>query len=70
MDTTNKKEIQFLSTDEFIKRHGISRSTLYESIKDGSLSHIRLSKAKILIPEDALERRLSRQEQTLSDSRT
>ena len=56
MDTTNKKEIQFLSTDEFIKRHGISRSTIYASIKDGSIPHIRLSKAKILIPEEALKR--------------
>lgn len=50
--------IKWLSTNEFMERFsGISRSTIYESLKDGSLPHIRLSKSKILIPEDAFERK-------------
>jgi excisionase family DNA binding protein len=58
MGNTERKDLRFLSTNEFIERHGISRSTIYEALKDGSLPHIRLSKSKILIPEDALERQL------------
>jgi excisionase family DNA binding protein len=50
--------IRFLSPTEFTKLKGLTRSTVYEAIRDGSLPHIRLSKRKILIPEDALERRM------------
>tara|TARA_Y100000310_G_C20527716_1_gene736893 strand:- start:442 stop:657 length:216 start_codon:yes stop_codon:yes gene_type:complete len=50
--------VRFLSPTEFTKLKGLTRSTVYESLRDGSMPHIRLSKRKILIPENALEIRL------------
>ena len=49
--------IKWLTPTEFTKLKGLTRSTVYESLRDGSLPHIRLSKRKILIPEDAFERK-------------
>ena len=48
----------FLTPKEFMARHNLARTTVYEGIRDGSIPSITISKRKILIPADALERKL------------
>jgi len=49
----------FLTPKEFMAATNLPRNTVYEGIKDGTIPSIRISKRKILIPEDALDRRLA-----------
>ena len=51
--------VQFLTPKQFMEQTHLSRNTVYEGIRDGSIPSIRISKRKILIPEDALDRRLA-----------
>ncbi len=55
--------IEWLGTQDFLKRHAgaVGRTTLYNLINAGRLSHIRVG-AKILIPSDAFERLAETQE--------
>ncbi len=49
---------RFITPGEFIERTGLSRNTVYQGIKDGSIPSVRISKRKLLVPEDALEMKL------------
>ncbi len=49
----------FLTPKEFMEKYKLARSTVYEGIRDGSIPSVRISKRKILIPADALERKLN-----------
>ncbi|MCH7620715.1 MAG: helix-turn-helix domain-containing protein [Chloroflexi bacterium] len=51
--------VKFLTPKQFMDQTHLSRNTVYEGIKDGSIPSIRISKRKILIPADALDRRLT-----------
>ena len=53
---------RFLSPKEFMKVTKLPRNTVYEGIRDRSIPSIRISKRKILIPEDALDRVLDDQQ--------
>jgi excisionase family DNA binding protein len=50
---------RFITPREFIERTDLPRNTVYTGLADGSIPSIRISKRKILIPEDALERMLA-----------
>jgi excisionase family DNA binding protein len=50
---------RFLTPKEFMVAVHLSRATVYKGVRDGSIPSVRISKRKILIPEDALERGLS-----------
>ena len=52
---------QFLTPKEFMIAKNLSRNTVYEGIKDGTIPSIRISKRKILVPVDAFERILANQ---------
>ena len=52
----------FISVSEFIKRHGLSRNLIYEQLRKGVLPSVRLG-GRILIPVDALEVLMERQNQ-------
>jgi excisionase family DNA binding protein len=54
----------FLTPREFWERHRLSRSTVYEGLRNGSIPSIRIAKKKILIPEDALEQKLEAEKAT------
>jgi excisionase family DNA binding protein len=54
---------RFLTPKEFMVATNLSRNTVYQGLRDGSIPSVRISKRKILIPEDALERKFG---QTLS----
>ena len=47
---------KFVSVREFIEANHLSRNTVYQGIRDGTIPSIRISKKKILVPIDALER--------------
>ena len=49
---------RFLTPKEFMVAKYLSRNTVYQGLQDGSIPSVRISKRKILIPEDALERKL------------
>ena len=49
---------RFLTPKEFMVAENLSRNTVYQGLQDGSIPSVRISKRKILIPEDALERKL------------
>ena len=49
---------RFLTPKEFMVAKNLSRNTVYQGLQDGSIPSVRISKRKILIPEDALERKL------------
>jgi hypothetical protein len=49
----------FLTPKEFMVAKNLSRNTVYYGLRNGSIPSVRLSKRKILIPEDALERKLT-----------
>ena len=51
--------MEFLTPKEFMARHNLARTTVYEGIRDGSIPSITISKRKILIPADALSRKLN-----------
>ena len=42
-----------------MEKYNLARSTVYEGIRDGSIPSVKISKRKILIPADALERKLN-----------
>ena len=50
---------RFITPKEFIEKTDLPRNTVYIAIKDGSIPSVRISKRKILIPEDALDRLLA-----------
>ena len=50
---------RFLTPKEFMVAVHLSRATVYKGVRDGSIPSVRISKRKILIPEDALERGLA-----------
>ena len=52
----------FISVREFNKRHGLSRNLIYEQLRKGVLPSVRLG-GRILIPVDALELLMERQNQ-------
>ena len=54
-----QNSVRFLTPKEFMKEKKLPRNTVYEGIRDGSIPSIRISKRKLLIPEDALERKLA-----------
>ena len=60
MDHTTKSDSRrrFLTPKEFMLANDLARTTVYDGIRDGSILSIRISKRKMLIPEDALERKL------------
>ena len=49
---------RYLTPKQFIDEKDLPRNTVYTGLADGSIPSIRISKRKILIPEDALERML------------
>ena len=49
----------FITPKEFGAAVGLSLATVYKGVRDGSIPSVRISKRKILIPENALERRLA-----------
>ena len=53
-----KAKIKFVSVREFIEANHLSRNTVYQGIRDGTIPSIRISKKKILVPIDALQRML------------
>lgn len=53
--------IRYMTPKQFIHENDLSRNTVYNGLADGSIPSIRISKRKILIPEDALERMLANQ---------
>ena len=59
MGTPTMAQPHFLTPKQFMAATNLPRNTVYEGIKDGTIPSIRISKRKILIPEDALERRLA-----------
>ena len=52
-------QTRFITPKEFIERTDLPRNTVYLGLKDGSIPSVRISKRKILIPEDALDRMLA-----------
>ena len=50
---------RFLTPKQIMAAWNLPRNTVYEGIKNGSIPSIRVSKRKILIPEDGLERKLT-----------
>ena len=58
MGDATTAQTRFLTPKEFMAARNLPRNTVYEGIKDGTIPSIRISKRKILIPEDALERLL------------
>ena len=57
--------VRFLTPRQFWTEKNLSRNTVYQGLQDGSIPSVRISKRKILIPEDALERKL---EQNAADA--
>ena len=55
--------VKFLTPKQFMEQTHLSRNTVYEGIRDGSIPSVRISKKKILIPADALERKLAEAKQ-------
>ena len=55
---STNKSVKFLSPKEFSKVKGLCLTTVYEALRDGSIPSIRISKQKILIPEDVFERKM------------
>ena len=53
---------EYLSVKEFKDRLGVSRNLIYEQVRQGVLPSVRLG-GRILIPVDALELLMQRQEQ-------
>ena len=53
---------EYLSVKEFKDRLGVSRNLIYEQVRKGVLPSVRLG-GRILIPVDALELLMQRQEQ-------
>ena len=51
---------RFITPREFIERTGLPRNTIYNGLKDGSIPSVRISKRKLLVPEDALDRLLNK----------
>ena len=49
---------RFLTPREFMEKTGLPRNTVYSGIRDGSIPSVKISKRKILVPEDALEIKL------------
>ena len=45
---------QYVSVDDFRKRHDLGRTPAYEALRRGDIPHVRIGR-KILIPEDALD---------------
>jgi len=54
-----QEKTRYLTPKEFIKEMKLPRNTVYTGLADGSIPSIRISKRKILIPEDALDRMLA-----------
>ena len=52
---------RYLTPKEFMQEKKLPRNTVYTGLADGSIPSIRISKRKILIPEDALDRMLAGQ---------
>ena len=59
MGNSSAARTRFLTPKQFMVATNLPRNTVYEGIKDGTIPSIRISKRKILIPEDALERKLA-----------
>ena len=59
LDDSQIVPTRFMTPKEFMKEKNLPRNTVYEGVRDGSIPSIRISRRKILIPEDALERRLA-----------
>ena len=59
MDDSQVTPTRFMTPKEFMKEKNLPRNTVYEGVRDGSIPAIRITRRKILIPEDALERRLA-----------
>jgi hypothetical protein len=56
-------KFQWLTVKEFVAgplKGKVSANSVYKSIQEGFIPHIRISKGTILIPDDALERMLNR----------
>ncbi len=58
MEQAKTSPKHFLTPKQFMEKTGLSRNTVYQGIKDGSIPSIRISRRKLLIPEDALEMKL------------
>ena len=58
---------EYLSVKEFKDRLGVSRNLIYEQVRKGVLPSVRLG-GRILIPVDALELLMQRQEQQESSA--
>ena len=58
---------EYLSVKEFKDRLGVSRNLIYEQVRQGVLPSVRLG-GRILIPVDALEQLMQRQEQQESSA--
>jgi len=58
MDEFTPTQTKFLTPKQFMEARNLTRNTVYEGIKNGTIPSVRISKRKILIPEDALERLL------------
>ena len=58
---------EYLSVKEFKDRLGVSRNLIYEQVRKGVLPSVRLG-GRILIPVDALELLMQRQEQQESST--
>ena len=58
---------EYLSVKEFKDRLGVSRNLIYEQVRKGGLPSVRLG-GRILIPVDALELLMQRQEQQESST--
>ena len=54
-------QTRFITPKEFIERTGLARNTVYNGLRDGSIPSVRISRRKILVPSDALDRLLADQ---------
>jgi excisionase family DNA binding protein len=56
---TTKAQDRWLTTSQFLQTHKglISKTTLHDRLRDGSIPHVRL-RNKILIPSDVLDQLL------------
>ena len=59
MDAPTTPLTPFLTPKQFMAATNLPRNTVYQGLSDGSIPSIRISKRKILIPANALERRLA-----------
>ena len=59
-ETKGNRTRRYLTPKEFMLENNLSRTTVYEAISKNSIPFIRISRRKILIPEDALDQLLNR----------